>query len=385
VLDELGGLDEGYHHHCEDIDLAYRARRAGWERWYVPEPTGAASPASSASTPRACERSSVHAMSAEHPLPPVELMQRVGRIDDADVATAYDAIGRESRERIERLLPDDWSWEGKRVLDFGCGAGRTLRHFLAEAEQAQFHGCDIDAKSIEWMTDHLVPPFHVFQSHEQPGLPRPDGFFDLVYALSVFTHLTDHWAGWLLELHRVLKPQGLLFATFLNEPMWAEFGRGPWDEDRTGMLVTKKWNPWDSGGPIVFHSEWWIREHWGRAFEVLHLERAQPGPGEAQGAMLLRPRPVEVSFAALEQSADDPRELAALATSVEQLHAEAAELYAHVQAVTASHQELAAELERVQGQVETLEAELASISNSNSWRLTRPLREGLALLRRAKR
>jgi hypothetical protein len=36
LLKEVGGLDEGYHLYGEDIDLAYRARRAGWERWYVP-------------------------------------------------------------------------------------------------------------------------------------------------------------------------------------------------------------------------------------------------------------------------------------------------------------------------------------------------------------
>ena len=37
MLEQLGGLDEGYHLYGEDIDLAYRARQAGWERWYVPE------------------------------------------------------------------------------------------------------------------------------------------------------------------------------------------------------------------------------------------------------------------------------------------------------------------------------------------------------------
>jgi SAM-dependent methyltransferase len=323
-------------------------------------------------------------MSAKHPLPPIELMQRVGRIDDAEVSTAYETIGRESRERIVRLLPNDWAWEGKRFLDFGCGAGRTLRHFLVEAENAEFHGCDIDAKSIDWLTEHLVPPLHVFQSHEEPGLPRPDGFFDFAYALSVFTHLTDHWAGWLLELHRVLKPDGLLLATFLNEPTWAEFGRGRWDEERTGMLVTKKWNPWDSGGPIVFHSEWWIREHWGRAFDVLELERSDPDD-VGQGAALLRARPVRLSPAELEQRADDPRELDALELNLEQLHAEAAELFSQLGAVTARNQHLSAELERVQAETALAQAELESISSSNSWRLTRPLRVGRALLRRTKR
>jgi N-acetylglucosaminyl-diphospho-decaprenol L-rhamnosyltransferase len=37
MLAELGGLDEGYRLYGDDIDLAYRAREAGWERWYVPD------------------------------------------------------------------------------------------------------------------------------------------------------------------------------------------------------------------------------------------------------------------------------------------------------------------------------------------------------------
>jgi N-acetylglucosaminyl-diphospho-decaprenol L-rhamnosyltransferase len=36
MLDELGGFDEGFRLYGEDIDLQYRALRAGWERWYVP-------------------------------------------------------------------------------------------------------------------------------------------------------------------------------------------------------------------------------------------------------------------------------------------------------------------------------------------------------------
>ena len=36
MLDEIGGWDGGFRHYGEDIDLQYRAARAGWERWYVP-------------------------------------------------------------------------------------------------------------------------------------------------------------------------------------------------------------------------------------------------------------------------------------------------------------------------------------------------------------
>ncbi|HEY4348238.1 MAG TPA: glycosyltransferase family 2 protein [Gaiellaceae bacterium] len=36
MLEELGGFDPGFRLYGEDIDLQYRAMRAGWERWYVP-------------------------------------------------------------------------------------------------------------------------------------------------------------------------------------------------------------------------------------------------------------------------------------------------------------------------------------------------------------
>ena len=37
MLEEIGGWDAGFRLYGEDIDLAYRAAKAGWERWYVPE------------------------------------------------------------------------------------------------------------------------------------------------------------------------------------------------------------------------------------------------------------------------------------------------------------------------------------------------------------
>jgi hypothetical protein len=52
--------------------------------------------------------------------------------------------------------------------------------------------------------------------------------------MSVYTHLTDRRAGWLLEHHRVLAPDGLLLASFLGEGMIAPLIGEKWDENKSG-------------------------------------------------------------------------------------------------------------------------------------------------------
>jgi SAM-dependent methyltransferase len=271
------------------------------------------------------------------PLPPVELVDRVGSV--AGDLAMYEEIGRRTREEILELLPARWSWEGKRVLDFGCGAGRTLRHFLSEAEVAELHGCEIDGPSVEWLQANLSPPLHVFRNAEAPPLPLESGSFDLVWAISVFTHLTDYWADWLLELHRLLRDGGLLLATILGpelaeewhpavpDPRVAERGS---PADRIGMNVMHYDRGWDHGGPATFHSAWWIREHWGRAFDVLELREdgflAIP-PWRGQGIVLLARRPGAPTVEDLERiDPGEPREIVALRHNVRQLHQELASL-----------------------------------------------------------
>ena len=241
---------------------------------------------------------------------------------EEDPVGVYERPGRLHRQLLEDVLPEDWSWEGKRVLDFGCGVGRVLRQFRPEAEEAEFYGCDLDTPSLEWLQQNLSPPFHFFESSEEAGLPQEDGFFDLIYAFSVYTHFTDNWAEWLLEHHRVLADGGFLFATFLGEGMLEPLDRRGWDEDRIGMNPLLHGYSWDKGGPIAFNSAWWLRAHWGRAFDIVQLSPVEPDV-QSHGIIVARKKPVQLTvedLTALEP--DEPREITALEHHVEQLSEE---------------------------------------------------------------
>jgi SAM-dependent methyltransferase len=261
------------------------------------------------------------------PLPPEELAARVGSVEGVDPLRFYEAEGAAVRARIERFLPADWSFDGKRVLDFGCGSGRVLRHFLDQAGAAELWGCDIHGPSIDWLRANLSPPFHFFQNQPEPGLPFEGGHLDLIWATSVMTHITDNWSGWLMELDRVLAPGGLLIASFLGEGVWDAMVSEPYREDEVGMTVLRHWQD----GPWVFHSEWWLRAHWGRLFEILEVARPprtdDGSPQITHSYIVLAKRKVEITARDLELcSPDEPRELAGLQTNIRLLQSEIAVL-----------------------------------------------------------
>jgi SAM-dependent methyltransferase len=307
--------------------------------------------------------------------PPLELANRVGSLAEApDPFAYYEELGHGTRQGIVDRLPPDWTFRGKRVLDFGCGAGRTLRHFTDEASAAEFWGCDIDDASINWMEKHMCPPFQVFVNGVEPPLDRPDASFDLIWAISVFTHLPESWSRWLVELNRLLKPDGLLFVTFMGRGMSEEIAGESWNEKKFGMNVIKYGQGWDLGGPMVLHSPWWIEEHWGRAFEILSLEPDgfASKPWLDHGSVLMRRRGHVVDSEELERmAAPYAREAHALAHNVKQLRLECLDLregLAHVDSKLAERVEQkrileaqVADLVRVREEADAVRAEADAV------------------------
>jgi SAM-dependent methyltransferase len=303
------------------------------------------------------------------PRPPRDLAARAFAVEGwSDPDRAYDELGAQTKRQVMSLLPDGWSLAGRRVLDFGCGAGRTLRHFATEAETAEIWGTDVHEPSVRWVAENLCPPLHAWQSTLRPPLGLEHDSFDLIYAISVFTHLTDGSLPWLLELHRLLKPDGVFIATFMGRWTSELFAKEPWEEDRVGMNVLHHDRDWDRGGPAVLMSEWWVRGHWGRAFEIREI-----APQFHDFSWVVaRKRDVDLTADDLARPSDDPREYAAARHNVEQLQRE---LLDELQFQERCHRLV------LRGQAAEYERRIREYEDSSSWKLTRPLRRAAKALR----
>jgi SAM-dependent methyltransferase len=150
------------------------------------------------------------------PLPPARLRARSGpRHADADF---FLRSGRRHAELIRDFLREQGSEpeELRALLDFGCGCGRVLRQWSRLARTRRC-GCDVNATAVVWCAENL-PFVEASVTSPSPPLPYTDETFDLVYAFSVFTHLTeDAQHAWIRELARTLRPGGYLLISTLGE------------------------------------------------------------------------------------------------------------------------------------------------------------------------
>ena len=144
------------------------------------------------------------------PVPPVDLWEGY-----ASTPEEYLAGGRHEMAIMVKILSQAGTspQELTKVLDFGCAAGRMLRFYPRHEGTSELWGVDINAKHINWCQLNLGPPFFFATTTTAPHLPFEDGYFDLIYSGSVFTHISDLADAWLLELRRIVRKGGYLYIT----------------------------------------------------------------------------------------------------------------------------------------------------------------------------
>ena len=184
------------------------------------------------------------------------------------------------------------------VLEVGCGMGRMAVP-LAEwlSPRGSYVGLDIVPSSITWCREHIGSRHSNFRFHlldirntsYNPGgtsdasaavFPFPDESFDLVLAVSVFTHLLPASAvRYLLECRRVLKRDGRFFSTWFIVPD-SESLTGPAAEllrfDLGDYRVASRENP----EAVIGFKESFVNDAYHRAgLETTHLTRGHWAAG----------------------------------------------------------------------------------------------------------
>jgi len=137
------------------------------------------------------------------------------------------------------------------ILDFGCGCGRVISHW-PELTQAPLHGCDLNSRLLRWSRRHLA--FATFQLNKlAPPLLYESESFDLVYGLSVLTHLpATLQRRWVQELTRVLKSGGYLILSTHGDAYLEEMTDVERQHYEAGELVVRD-GPAGSNECAVFH------------------------------------------------------------------------------------------------------------------------------------
>jgi SAM-dependent methyltransferase len=165
--------------------------------------------------------------------------------------------------------------ENNSILDVGCGTG--LLGIASEpfvAPGGRYTGIDVAKRDIDYCRAHFPtrnfefihfdisnPAYAPSQRSDRVSWPLKDAAFDLVTALSVWTHLNeDDAAFYLKEVHRVLKPGGkAIISIFLLDEMYqASLAMRSKDEGRFHRTPQDFW-VFDQpayGSRAWFHPKW---------------------------------------------------------------------------------------------------------------------------------
>ena len=170
--------------------------------------------------------------------------------------------------------------ERKRVLDWGVGCGRVARYFSA-VPGIEFFGVDVDADNVEWCSHNLPGQYRTVPL--RPPVPLDSGSFDLIYGISVLTHLNEgDQRAWLAELDR-LAARGAIILLSFHGTTAANYAGLPLPAldayldavARDGFVVTsvnrqvRRFIDEPGYYVNVAHSDNYVRRVWGEYFDVV--------------------------------------------------------------------------------------------------------------------
>jgi SAM-dependent methyltransferase len=204
---------------------------------------------------------------------------------------AYWEGGQRSARGLMEILSRHQDLRGKRILDWGCGPARIVRHLPGILPESEIHGTDYNPKTVAWCRAH-ISGVQFAQNELAPPTGYPDDHFDAIYGISIFTHLSEaRHEEWYEELIRICRPGGVLLLTThgdIYRRLLTEAERKDYD---AGRLVVRGQVKEGHRVYAAFHPPAYIRSLFGRRAEVLeYIEGVEKSWGLEQDYWVVRRR-----------------------------------------------------------------------------------------------
>ncbi len=212
-------------------------------------------------------------------VPPIIMREKVRK--GAILAEAFLSEGKQALDAILEILKKNNIEVGghTNVLEFGVGCGRIARHFI-RLNIGSFTGSDVDPELIEWCNVHLNSSvasddrLNFIRNDYSPPIALPDGKFDLIYSISVITHMNaDVQLLWLKELHRLLKPNGHLLLSILERSQ-SDLSSGVKVVERIDLEFDRSWLG-KKGAPAVYYNTYntvsYLKDKLNNDFELIDV------------------------------------------------------------------------------------------------------------------
>lgn len=118
--------------------------------------------------------------------------------------------GKLDKSGVDEEIKNIIKWKNKKVLDFGCGTGKTS--FLLARSGANVHGLDYSKEAIKLAKKRFQ---HRRLSFREGDLRDIDGYYDVIISLGTLEHM-DNPSHALRVFRRCLSPDGRIIITCPN-------------------------------------------------------------------------------------------------------------------------------------------------------------------------
>ena len=191
---------------------------------------------------------------------------------------AYDKTGLNDAKMIMKIIRKYCNSNRLTICEFGCGPARIIRHLRSiDSGIDKLVGTDYNIDTINYCKK-VIPGVNFIKNNLAPPLDLPDKSIDVLYCISVFTHLSNEMHfKWIEEIRRILKTGGIFIGSFHGDESYDNLLPSEKLLISNGELVTRGKVKEGSRIYTAYHSDQFIIEKLLKDFDFINKENVHFG------------------------------------------------------------------------------------------------------------